>query len=244
MRRAIWAVLPVKEMEGAKQRLSPLLAPHQRLALMRVMVGEVLDALAATRGLVGIVVVTRDPWATGEARRLGARVVTDGARDGHTGAVTAAVRLLAREGAAGMMAVPGDIPAATAEEFGAVLAAHDGADARGFTIAAAHDDKGSNAVLCTPPDAVPLCFGDDSFFPHLDAARRQGIEPRVLRLPGIGMDIDHPADVAAFLRLPQSAGTRTRAWLEAEGVGVAPPPLPSPAGGGGRRPLARGAGEG
>ena len=32
------------------------------------------------------------------------------------------------------------------------------------------------------------------------------------------MDIDHPADLAAFLRLPQSAGTRTRAFLEEAGI--------------------------
>ena len=49
---------------------------------------------------------------------------------------------------------------------------------------------------------MPLRFGDNSYFPHLDAARRCGIEPTVIRLPGIAMDIDHPADLAHFLRLP------------------------------------------
>jgi 2-phospho-L-lactate guanylyltransferase len=65
---------------------------------------------------------------------------------------------------------------------------------------------------------VPLRFGDNSFYPHLDAARRCGIEPRILHLPGIAMDIDHPADLARFLALPASRGSRTRAWLEAAGV--------------------------
>jgi hypothetical protein len=32
------------------------------------------------------------------------------------------------------------------------------------------------------------------------------------------MDIDHPVDLAAFLRLPQSTGTRTRAFLEEAGI--------------------------
>jgi 2-phospho-L-lactate/phosphoenolpyruvate guanylyltransferase len=32
------------------------------------------------------------------------------------------------------------------------------------------------------------------------------------------MDIDHPVDLALFLRLPQSAGTRTHALLEELGV--------------------------
>ena len=66
-----------------------------------------------------------------------------------------------------------------------------------FTIVPARDDLGSNAVLCTPADAVPLRFGDNSFFPHLAAARAHGIEPNVVRLPRIALDIDTPDDLAA-----------------------------------------------
>lgn len=212
----IWAVVPIKELEGAKQRLAPLLSPAQRRALIEVMLGEVLEAVAGARGLAGLLVVTLDPEATAFATRLGARIVTDGAREGHTGSVEAGRRLLAREGRGGMITVPADIPAATTAEFDAVLAAHLAAPS--FTISPAHDDLGSNAVICSPPLSVPLRFGENSYFPHLDAARHAGIEPVILRQPGIAMDIDHPADLAAFLRLPQSTGTRTRAWLEAEGV--------------------------
>lgn len=213
----IWAVLPVKAFEGAKQRLSPLLSPAQRRALAEIMLGEVLAALAAARGLAGILVVTCDPRAAEMAVRAGARVTDEGAREGHTGAVVAGLRLLMHEGrASGMLAVPGDIPAVTAAEIEAVLAAHRPAPA--FTIAPARDDLGSNAVLCSPPDAVPLRFGDNSFFPHLDAARATGIEPTVVRqVPGIATDIDSPADLAAFLRLPQAARTRSFAFLVAEG---------------------------
>ena len=212
----IWVVVPVKELDGAKQRLADVLTPAQRSALAEVMVDEVLDAVTATRGLAGLVVVTLDPRIMARAGHLGARVVTDSAREGHTGSVTAAIRVLAREGRGGMIAMPGDIPAVTAAEIEAVLAAHLAAPS--FTISPAHDALGSNAVVCSPPDAVPLRFGDNSFFPHLDAARRCDIEPTVVRQPGIAMDIDHPADLAAFLGLPQSAGTRTRAFLEDLGV--------------------------
>jgi 2-phospho-L-lactate guanylyltransferase len=214
--RDIWAVVPIKELDGAKQRLAEFLAPAVRRELAEVMIGEVLEVLAGTSGLAGIMVVTLDPMATRLAGRVGARVVTEGARDGHTGSVTAGQMILAREGREGMLSVPGDIPCATAAEIGAVLAAHRAAPA--FTIAPAHDDLGSNAVMCSPPDAVTLRFGSNSFVPHLDAARRRGIDPIVIRLPGIAMDVDHPVDLAALLRLPQSAGTRTRAFLEAAGV--------------------------
>lgn len=213
----IWAVIPVKELEGAKHRLSPLLTPAERQALARVMIGEVLDAVAAARGLAGVLVVTLDPWAAAQARRIGARVVTDGARDGHTGSVNGGIRTLRAEGRSGMITLPGDIPAVRPTEIEAVLAAHPPSGA-GFTIAPAHDEKGSNAVLLSPPDAVPLRFGEDSYFPHLDAARRCGIEPRIVPQPGIAMDIDHPADLRLFLALPQSHGTRTRAFLEENGI--------------------------
>ena len=212
----IWAVVPVKETEGAKQRLASVLTPAQRRELAAIMVEEVLEVLASVASLAGIVVVTLDPGATRLARRLGARVLSEGARDGHTGAVTAATRVLAREGRVGMITVPGDIPRITADELATVLAAHRAAPS--FTIVPAHDDRGSNAVVCSPPDAVPLRFGDDSFFPHLDAARGRGIEPTVVRLPGIGMDIDHPADLAAFARMAPVMRTRTLAFLQESGL--------------------------
>ncbi|WP_421994359.1 2-phospho-L-lactate guanylyltransferase [Reyranella sp.] len=214
--KGIWAIVPVKELEGAKQRLAPLLSPAQRRALIEVMMGEVLAAVCEARSLAGVLVVTLDPTTTALAGRLGARVSTEGAREGHTGSVTAGLRLLAREGVPGMITLPGDIPAVTPQEVDLLVAAHLPAPA--FTISPAHDDLGSNAVICSPPDAVPLRFGENSYFPHLDAARRCGIEPTVLRQPGIAMDIDHPVDLAAFLRLPQSAGTRTRAFLEEAGI--------------------------
>ena len=67
-------------------------------------------------------------------------------------------------------------------------------------------------------DAVPLRFGEDSFFPHLDAARRAGLTPTVVRQAGIAMDIDHPADLAAFLRMTPRVPTRTLAYLEQSGL--------------------------
>jgi 2-phospho-L-lactate guanylyltransferase len=212
----LWAVLPVKEMAGSKQRLAPLLAPAERVALMRVMVGEVLAALLAARGLAGVAVVTLDAWTADLALGAGARVITAGARDGHTGSVTAAAALLAAEGAAGVLTLPGDIPAVTPAEVEALLAAHGAAPA--FTIAPAHDEKGSNAIALSPPGAVPLRFGEDSYVPHLAAARAQGIEPRILPLPGVALDIDHPADLALFARAPVAAGTRTLAHLRDSGI--------------------------
>jgi 2-phospho-L-lactate guanylyltransferase len=214
-----WVVVPVKERDRAKERLAPLLSARLRQSFALAMLEDVLGATFATPGLAGIVVVTVDPAASRLARRFGARLVQDGARNGHTGAVVAAARLLRAERRASMLTLPGDIPLVTPAEIGTLLAAHRSAPA--FTIAPSHDEGGSNAVLVSPPDAVPLRFGVDSFFPHLRAASARGIRSTVLRLPGIALDIDNPEDLAAFARRPSA--TRSHALL-AENAVLAPPP--------------------
>jgi 2-phospho-L-lactate/phosphoenolpyruvate guanylyltransferase len=210
----VWAVVPVKELDQAKERLAAQLSQALRRALMLAMLEDVLTALAATPGLAGIVVVTVDPAASRLAMSFGAHVVEMGARDGHTGAVAAAARLLAAEGSPGMLTVPGDIPLVTAAEITQLLAAHRPAPA--FTIVPSRDEHGSNAIICSPPEAVPLRFGENSFFPHLRAAEACSIRPTVVRLPGIALDIDTPEDLAAFALQPTP--THARALLLANGL--------------------------
>src|ERR1700709_1307594 len=111
------------------------------------------------------------------------------------------------EGRGACWTVAGDIPRGTAAEIDAVVASCRAAPS--FTIVPAHDELGSNAVLCAPPLAVSLLFGDDSYFPHLSAAGRQRIEPVIVRLPGIGLDMDHPTDLRAFIAARPRMPTRT-----------------------------------
>ena len=211
----VWAAVPVKEFTGAKRRLSDLLSAAQRETLAATMLEDVLAALAGAKQLGGIMVNTVDPHATDLALHYGARVVTAAARDGHTGAVNGMGRLLTAEGHA-MLTLPGDIPLVTPDEIDAVVTARQPAPS--FTIAPARDEQGSNAVLCDPPRAVPLRFGEDSYFPHLATSRRVGIEPTIVRLPGIGLDIDLPDDLRAFQRAASGRSTRTLALLRAFGV--------------------------
>jgi 2-phospho-L-lactate guanylyltransferase len=164
------------------------------------------------REVVAVALVTVDPFAVSLARRHGFRVIEEGAHDGHTGAVDGGRRVLAGEGAGGILTMPGDIPLVTAAEIGEVLESHD--PARGFTIVPAHDRQGSNAVACSPPEAVALRFGSDSFYPHLEAARLAGIEPRVMEFAGIATDVDTPEDADRLLRCDLGRRSRPARLLE------------------------------
>jgi len=54
----IWAVIPVKEFDGAKDRLSDLLSPPQRRVLAETMLVDMLDAVAGAKRLAGVMIVT------------------------------------------------------------------------------------------------------------------------------------------------------------------------------------------
>jgi 2-phospho-L-lactate guanylyltransferase len=212
--RNICAVVPVKDTAEAKQRLAGVLSPAQRRELALAMLDQVLAVLSSVPELSGILVVTIDPAAAALAASYKARVSVADAREGHTGAIAAAARDLAARGT-DLLTVPGDIPLVEAADIRTLLAAHHEEvrrSGRGFCIVAARDRRGSNAVLCSPADAVPLRFGNDSFLPHLSMARAHGIEPRVLELPRIALDIDSPEDLARWLAIPSC--TRARALLD------------------------------
>jgi 2-phospho-L-lactate guanylyltransferase len=159
--------------------------------------------------------VTRDPAAQGLAACYGARVLVEAASRGHTAASTLGACTLAQEGAAGMLQLPADIPLVRPEDIGALLRAHGTAPA--VTLAPSRDERGSNAVACSPPDMLSLRFGDDSFLPHLRRAQALGIEPRIVRRQGLALDVDTPDDLAAFLAAP----SRTRAYEYLTRSGIA-----------------------
>ena len=214
----IGAVLPIKDFRHAKQRLAGFLSAVECRLLAEAMAEDVLETLSQVSELSEIIVVTRDERAFEFAARHGARVLAEPSNDGQSAAVERAAAALGRAGVESLLQVPGDVPGASADEIAAVLAAHgrasDGAPA--VTLVPSYDRRGTNCVLCSPPDALPFAFGHDSFGPHCEAARAQGIAPRIIALPGLGLDIDTPDDLRAFVARP--AAGRTLDYLRESGI--------------------------
>jgi 2-phospho-L-lactate guanylyltransferase len=197
------AAVPVKDLVNAKQRLIPFLSAPERRDLARAMLEDVLEALvAALSGSVAV--VTADHEVMEVARDWGAECVVESANRGHTEAVALAQRSAQERRLDGFLTIPGDVPCVAAEEVSALRGALQ--EARGVAFVPSLSGFGTNAALLAPPDLMPLNFGEPSFGNHLEAARERGLRPVVLRLPGIGLDIDSPED----LRLLLESGSRTR----------------------------------
>ena len=210
----MWAIVPIKDFTDAKGRLSKVLTPAERESLARAMFQDVLDALMETSGLDGIAVMTRDIDAQSLCADMGFRVLTEERNKGQTTAVMTASQSLRQEGVEGVLTIPGDVPLVSPKDIEVVLDKH--LRAPSMTIVPARDYQGSNCIVCSPPGFVPLRFGDNSFYPHLDAAKRVGITPVVVELPNLALDIDTPEDLEILIG--ETVRSRTQEHLLEAGI--------------------------
>jgi len=203
-------LVPVKNLDNAKQRLAPVLTQEQRTMLARTMIKDIFAALAEVPGRPPVGIVTSDRFAAALARRYGFEIIEDDNR-GETEAIAMATQEAERRGAEFTLVMPGDIPLLRAEEVACVLKA---APEAGSVLVPAADGRGTNAALRRPCGLFPLRFGNDSVVPHHAAARATGKPCVVLDnadLPGIALDIDRPADLAQLLGFEMR--TRTQKLL-------------------------------
>ena len=209
-----WAILPIKSIQSAKQRLRTVLTAPERQSLARAMLSDVLAAISESTGLGGLAIVTRDPSVRHLARHSGARFIPCDLDQGQSLAVTAAANTLASEGVTHMITIPGDVPLLTGAEIDTLCSALE--QGRTVTLVPNCDGTGTNSIACPLPCAIPLSFGESSLRTHLAAARKSNIHTRVLRLPGLSLDIDSPSDVVDFLK--HDVSTASRAFLFSSGI--------------------------
>lgn len=184
---SVWALVPVKPLYAAKQRLCHALEPDQRRRLTEVMLQDLLTTLAAVRGLAGVAVVTPEPFSFVSGPR---RIADPGG--GLNAALNHGIRVLVEDGARAVVVLPADIPFATPREIEDLLAA--GREAQ-VVVVPDRGGTGTNALYLAPPTAMSPAFGPDSFRRHLRRAEALGLRTRSLSFPGIGFDIDTPDDL-------------------------------------------------
>jgi 2-phospho-L-lactate guanylyltransferase len=189
-------LIPVKNLKNAKQRLAAVLDQAARTALAQAMVHDVLEAVAGCNRRPEVAVVTNDAFASDLARHFGFQIIRDDANASETAAIEMATRVCESQGAAQTLVIPGDIPLITANELEQLFSA---VPENGSLLVPAADRRGTNAAFRRPANLFPLRFGNDSFRPHLDAARRSGLPCVVLSLPGIALDVDNPRDLQQLI---------------------------------------------
>ncbi len=210
----IWAVVPVKSFNLAKTRLADILQPVERYRLSRAMMTDVLSVLLASNRFAGTVVVTSDEEVADTAMAAGARVFREPVNQGPAIAVTTAAQWLTGKGCRGIAGIMSDLPAVSKPEIDMLLTGH--GDSPAVTLAPSRDGTGTNAAVCSPPDVIGLSFGANSLANHLLSARRRGIQPGIINLPGLGLDLDQPEDLLDFIK--RGPNTHSSRYLRKLGI--------------------------
>lgn len=204
-------LVPVKNLSGAKQRLAAVLDQPARTELAQAMLHDVVAAIAAWPRRPACALVTGDPFAFELAEQYDLEIIPDRMNPGESGAIEMATRLCLARGIDSTLVIPADIPLVQASELEQVL---EHSPAEGSVLVPAADGRGTNAAFRRPANLFPLRFGNDSFMPHLAAARATGKPCVVLQLTSIAVDVDNPEDLQKVLSYPGETRTQSliRQW--------------------------------
>lgn len=208
----MWAIVPVKTFDRAKQRLANVLSEEERRSLMLAMARDVLTCLAKTTQLEGILIVSRAPEADALAQAFGTERFAESRQANLPEALEQATRhLMTHFDASGVMVVPADVPGIKPAELDDVLTDHED-----VTILPDSENIGTNGLICSPPLCMPYIFDGKSFKPHVDGAFAAGITPKIVPGTHFALDIDTPDDLQALL--DTQPNSQTANYLNRSGI--------------------------
>ena len=219
-------VIPIKGLEQAKQRLSPLLSGPERRQLMKHMIDDVLATVTQAEGVTGLIVITDDIDAREQVSKYDARILSEtvhspaGGDEKGTSQIRVsgveqlnqlfamAMKTLAEEGEEGILLLPADVPLISVDDIAQMLSQHDNP---GVTIVPASADGGTNALMVSPPQLITPGFGHQSARRHCELSHAKGIEPKVVCGLDLGLDVDTVDDLQQLMTAP--VRSRTQRYL-------------------------------
>ena len=206
------ALVPVGRLADAKSRLLP--GPDREGAgrLTLAMLDDVLDALSAAQRIDRVAVVTPDDEVARHAETAGAIAILR-PEPGLNPSLDDGAAKLAHGGQDGLLVILGDVAGATSRDLDAACLASAELGRPGVVLCPS-GDGGTAALLRSPHDAIPSCFGAESAARHREAAASGGLPLRELELPSLAIDLDQPEDVRAFLATADGGASTRRVLAE------------------------------
>ena len=220
----LWALVPVKALDGAKQRLQNCLGAD-RIGFTVAMLKDVLAALSESKEVSHIAVVTDDTRVAAIAKQGGLVVVEEVKSKGLNEALELGRDAIRRMGGHHILIVPADIPLMTGRETDrSLLKLQNQRQTRGngVTGIGPSKDRGGTNFLCIETGRpFQLKFGPDSYRRHKECAIEHGSQPVLLLSPTISLDIDEDKDLDEFITFclanPEYQKTETWQFLHKKG---------------------------
>lgn len=207
-------LIPVKDLNFAKQRLAPHLTQQERTAFAEAMLEDVCTALVGVRSADRIYLVSNWEPALDRGRSQGWEIILEREQQSESTSVDFASRFCAERGITSLLRLPIDIPLIEASDIDEVLQASQGIPST--VLVPSRSGDGTNALLRCPPTLFVSHFGPGSFREHIEEARRAGAACCILHNPRIELDIDDLGDIQAFDSMARKT-TATYRWLDCHG---------------------------
>jgi len=210
-------LLPIKDLQNAKQRLAGVLTPDERFGLAQAMLADTVRALCGVQRAHKVFVITNYAPAIEIAAQHGWEILREEHQVSESASVDFASRLCAERGVVALLRLPLDLPLIQSSDIDELLATE--CSAPSVVMVPSRDGTGTNAILRTPPALFPSHFGPNSFVKHCSEAERAGAKIIVRKNERLEMDVDDEADLRALLQ-HDLRNTATGNWLEESGVAV------------------------
>jgi 2-phospho-L-lactate guanylyltransferase len=175
-----------------------MLDVESRSRLSAAMLIDVILALRQVRRIHRITVVSADFSAQRIARLMGVHFLWEGRRRGLNKGVRLAISDALQKKASAALIIPSDLPLITPRDINRFMTL---SDSHPISLTPSKDGGGTNAMLLRPPGLIQPAFGKDSFRRHVAIARKNGFQPRVVKLRGIALDVDDPSDLRLLRKL-------------------------------------------
>jgi 2-phospho-L-lactate guanylyltransferase len=189
----VCVILPIKPFDDAKERLATGLDPRSRKLIAEAMVRDVFAALASSRELDAVAVISAEPRIAEIAGGTATTVIAD-ARIGHSDAALAGVEWAKEHGYDKVVMLPGDCPLLDPQELDDLIV-RTREDRIEFAVIPDRMGTGTNALVISPPDAVAPSFGPGSRQRHLALGLAAGRRTAEHQVPTLALDLDTAEDL-------------------------------------------------
>ena len=213
---AIEAVVALKTLSQSKRRLSAVLSDDQRCTLVEAMAQDVLSCLMAHPEIDTVHAVCGEGWGRSDFPE-GALLIWEEGESREGGLIAAYEMVAAKTAAERLIFIHADLPFLGQEDVSAVIAA---SGDHHTVLSPDLTETGTNAVLRWRHQSLPLCFGEDSFARHQQAAKATGTPWRVVRTHGVARDVDEPEDLDRLDPNDPDLGEATARWSAVADINV------------------------
>ena len=198
--KKIAAVIPMKNLQFAKSRLSTILTWQQRKNFAFFLLDITIKTLKESRLITEIIVVSSDKTIEKFSFENSLKFIKEDSDSGVNNAVVLADRYCVNNDIDANIVIPHDIPFISAKEIDQICNISEKYP-KCIIICPSKRFDGTNILFRKPPNVIKTFYDDNSYINHLKEAQKLNITIESLELDNLMFDIDTREDLIEFFIL-------------------------------------------